>query len=187
MGNNNTRINFGYAVYTKDMFMITEKNYPYDETVLNVVTSSKGSNSIIVDKYPKWKKQCYLALNAKEDFSDVPNVTFVDGTIVEVKELENGNAEIIMDKPLVSAIEKGSTVRINEGLVAAYLYTHTFILRPGEEQTLSSKIQKDYSSHTFSPKAFPNGTDYAVPIVFSYSVDPNVDNTITIKDFVISY
>jgi hypothetical protein len=154
--------------------------------VLNVVSSSKGSNSIIVDKYPKWKKQCYLALNAKEDFSDVPNVTFVDGTIVEVKKLENGNAEIIMDKPLVSAIEKGSTVRIN-GLSGAYLYTHSIILRPGEEQTLSSKIQKDYSCHTYSPEAFSNGIDFVVPIVLSYSVDENVDNTIKIKDYVISY
>ena len=192
VGNTKTRIYLGYAIYTKDMIQINGKNYPYDETVLNVVTSPKGSNSIIVDKYPEWKKNCYLALNAKEDFSDVPNVSFVGGTIVEVKELENGNAEIIMDKPLVSAIEKGSTVRIN-GFIGSYLYTHSIILRPGEEQTLSSKIQKDYSCHTFSQaysyssEVFPKGIDYAAPIVLSYSVDNNVDNTIKIKDFVISY
>ena len=153
---------------------------------MTVISSSKGSEKIIVDSYVEWDKNCYLALNAKDDFSDIPNNTFTDGKIIEFKKLENGNAEITLDKPLTSKIMEGTKIRVH-GQGGSNLYTGIKTLQPGEEQVFTAARKKDNDVLEFSSNILPRGTYYATPMVLSYSVDPNKDNTILIKDYVISY
>lgn len=181
-------VSIGFSAYTKDGIGLNGRNYPYIKTssVLTVLSSQEGSDKVIVDSYPDWGKNCYLALNAKDDLSDIPNTTFADGKILEVKKMDDGKAEITLDKPLKSKLEEGTKVRVH-GRSGAYLYTFNKRLQPGDEQIISSTIQKDDNFLEYSSKAFPRGTYYVVPIILSYSTDSNIENTILIQDFSIKY
>ena len=118
--------------------------------------------------------------------SDIPECSFADGTIVDVKEIEDGHAEITLSKPVMKVLEKGTKVRVH-GAIGTYIYMNIVKLQPGQEELLSSTIAKDDTFLQYSSKAFSRGVYYAVPIILSYSSDPNNDNTILITDFSISY
>ena len=187
-GKETTKLYVGYRIYAKNRKELTPANYPYKDTskILTVISSEEGANKIIVDSLSEWKKKNYLAVNAKEDMSDIPECSFADGTIVDVKEIEDGHAEITLDKPLMKVLEKGTKVRVH-GANGSYIYMNIVKLQPGQEELLSSTIAKDDAFLQYSSKAFSRGVYYAVPIILSYSSDPNNDNTILITDFRISY
>lgn len=178
----------GYMTYSKDSLLLDKKNYPYKSSskVLKVNSASEGTNKIIVDKFDDWSKGTFIALNANEDKTDIPNISFLDGTVFEIKQLENGNAEIIMDKPVNRKMEKGTQIRIH-GVPGAFLYTNIKILQPGQEETFTNTIKKDNSYLEYYPKAFSKGVYYVIPLVLSYSVDNTQKNTIEIVNFKISY
>jgi len=187
-GDKPTHIYVGFNVYTKNRVELRGNNFPYKSlnNVLTVVSSEAGKNSVIVNSYSDWTKNCYLALNAEEDLFDVPNMTFADGRIVEVKKLSDGMAEITMDKPFKTALETGTKVRIH-GVMGGYIYTNNKILQPGEEEIFSSSIKKDEFFQQYSPKAFSRGVYSVRPLVLSYSVDANEENTVVISDYTVSY
>lgn len=178
-----------YAAYTKDGIKLFACNYPYKKTskTMSVISSSNGSNKIIVDSYSDWAKGCILAMNAKDDLSDIPNTTLFEGKIVEIKQLDNGQAEITLDKPLKSAVAKGTKVRVH-GTTGSYPYTHIVkSLKAGEEQILNSTIKKDDQFLEYSSKTLSRGVYYVVPLILSYSDDATKENTIQISDYSISY
>ena len=188
IGDEPTRIYVGYAPYTKEGIRINYNNNLYKSNkILKVVQSESNSNQVIVDSYPEWTKGCCLALNAKEDLSDFPNFSLVDGKIVEVKKIDNGGAEITLDKPLKNAIEPGTQVRIQSTDGSTYLYMNTQTIQPGEEVFFSSTVAKDDNFFEFSSKAFCKETYYVIPIVLSHSDNYNNTNTIQISDYEISY
>lgn len=189
VGDTPTTVYVGYAAYTKDKTKLFASNYPYKNIgkTLNVVSAASGSNKLIVDSYSNWEKGCFLALNAKDDLSDIPNTTLLEGKITEFKQLDNGQGEITLDKPLKTAIEKGTKVRVH-GLTGSLLYMNIIrALKSGEEQVLTSTIKKDEQFLQYSTKAFSRGVYYVVPFIFSYSDDATKDNTIQISDYSISY
>ncbi len=187
-GKETTQLYVGYDIYTKNRKELTRANYPYKEKskILTVISSVERSDKIIVDSLPEWRKKAYLAVNVKEDMSDIPECSFADGTIVDVKEIEDGHAEITLDKPVMNVLEKGTKVRVH-GANDASIYMHSVKLQPGQEELLSSTIAKDDAFLQLSSKAFSRGVYYAVPLIRSYSSDPNNDNTILVTDFSISY
>ena len=183
-----TTLYIGYELYNKDCNRLDVRNYLHQKTnkILNVISSSAGSNRIIVDSCTDWIKNGVIALNAKEDMSDIPNCSIVDGKIVEVRQLENGQAEIELDKPLKTAIERGTNVRIHR-TGGGYIYTNTKVLAPGEEEEFKSTIKKDESSLEYSQKVISKGTYYVIPVILSHSTDPDKENTILIEDYTVSY
>ena len=184
-----TRIYIGYAVYNKNRKQLKNLNYPYNSSteVFTVLSSEKDSNRIVIDSLPSiWKTNCYLALDAKDDLSDIPNTLLIPGTITDIHQLPNNQAEIIMSSPLSEPIAKGAKVRIN-GLNSGNLYTDSKVLQPGEEAFFNSKIQKDDNYLAYSSKAFSRGIYYVKPVILSFSIDSKEDNTIQIKDFSVSY
>lgn len=188
-GDTAANIYVGYRVFAQDATSLDGRNYPFksNNKVLGVISASEAGNKIIVDGYTEvWEKGCYLALNAKEDMSDIPNVQLVDGKILEIKKLENGQAEITLDKPLQSKIEEGTIVRVH-GKSGSYLYSSSITLKPGEEQVFASTIQKDDSFLQYSPQAFSRGVYYVIPLILSYSTDPTQDNLILISNYSIEY
>jgi len=187
IGENATTIYIGYAVYNQNRTLLDGKNYPYKQNcnVLNVVSFSEKDNTIIVDAYSDWNKECYLALNVKNDLSDLPNTIFA-GTIADVKKLDNGQSEITLLKPSNDVFKKGVSIRVH-GKPGAYLYTQIITLKPGEEHFFSSKIKRDDGFLEYSSKAFSRGTYYVIPLIMSYSVDPNKVNKILISDFSVSF
>lgn len=189
IGNKPTNIRIGFQVYTKDRVILYPNNYPNDisSKSLEVVSSNSDSNKIIVDSYyANWHKDCFVALDAKEDYSDIPNRSFVDGQIVDMKKLPNGQAEITLNKPLKTALKTGAKIRIH-GRIGAYIYISRQDLQPGEEKTFTSSIQKDESFYLYSRQAFSRGVYYIRPVILSYSLNENDENTIQISDYSVSY
>ena len=187
IGNNTASIYIGYAAYTKKGAKIDGKNFPFrnNNRILNVIADSKDTSILLVDSYSEWTKNCFLAINAAEDMSDIPNTTLLEGRIVEFIKNEDGTASIVLDKKITSPIPKGSKLRIH-GLSGAYIYTNTTKLQPGEEEVFSSQISRDENILEYTSKAFSRGVYYVVPIILSYSTD-SYDNTVLISDFSLSY
>ena len=188
IGEAQTRVSVGYAPYTKEGKLIDKRNIPYKgNIILRVVSAEKGRNTIIVDSEPKWAKGCYLALNAKEDLSDFPNHSWVDGTIQDVKRIDDDHFEILFSKPNQKEIKAGTPVRVQSPQGAAYIYTITQTLLPGEEANLSSETTKDDTYLEFGTKKFCRGTYYVVPILLSRSLDTSKETNIQISNFSVSY
>lgn len=195
-GEKPTEVFFGYAPYTKEGVRIDNRfNSYYTRRIQKVISAEKGSNKIVVDSKPVWAKGCYLVLNAKENFSDFPNTSFVDATIEDVKETEEGFFEIIFNKTIDIDIKKGTFVRVHSSAGAAFLYTNHKILQPGEETTLSSTIKKNDNYLQFGPNkyiqegelSFCRGTYYAFPVLIFISTDSKNNTTVQVKDFTVSY
>lgn len=176
-----------YDLYTKSGQRISNQSFPYknNKKILSIVSSNEDSNVLLVDSLSEWEKNCFIVYNAKEDFSDFPDLSFVNVKIVDVIQKDNGQAEIILDKPLKTAFPQGTKIRIHSPDGATYLYTRVYNLKPNEEITLSSTIKKDDSFFQYSPKALSNGVYYVTPLI--QSISDTSDNMIQIKDFSISY
>lgn len=183
-----TTVRVGFAPYSKDDILLNDRFYPYNRTnqVLNIISSSEQSNIIIVDYYPEWHKNCVLAVDAKDDMSDIPNPSWTEGRIVEVKKIDNAYAEITLDKPLTKKMEKGEKVRIN-GFMSATICPIIEQLQPGEEVFFSESIKKDMSEKFFSHEHFSRDVDYVIPLIMISSADSEKESTIQIKNFRISY
>ena len=184
-GDTPTRIYMGYGLYNQDQTWLNGRNFPYSTNgkTLKVVSSEDNSKSIFVEGDFNWTKECYIAVNAKDDMSDIPSVDFA-GTIADVKKHENGISEIILNAPLKTKLNKETKIRIH-GLHGSYLYTQIKTLQPGEKYTFNSTTQKD-DSFNYSSKSFPRGTYYVIPLILSYSVGSE-NNTIKISNFAVSY
>lgn len=189
VGENDVRVYIGYAPYTKERVQINNKITPYNNInkVLNVLSSEADSNKIVVDSYPEWAKNCFVALNAKNDLSDFPNYNVLDGTITEVNKIDDGKAEIILSKPTKNPIETGTQIRIQGPTAAPFIYVEQKLLSPGEEATFESSLSKDDEFYQFSPKAFCKGIHYVQPVIVGVSVDPKEESTIQISNFTLSH
>lgn len=188
IGNEDIRLYVGFAVYTKQGIRLDARNFPYKENskALKVISAEEGSNTIIVDSYQEWCKYGSIALDENGNLSDIPSTSLIDGRIVEMKELENGQGEITLDKPLKNMIKEGTNIRI-QGKGGEYLYTNYKVLKPGEEEIFTSSIQKDDNCIKYSSEAFPQGTYYVVPLILSYVTGSAESNTVQISDFSVSY
>lgn len=177
----------GFSVYTKEHVKLDHRNFPYSHSnkVLKVISSAQGSNQMVVDSLSAWSKNCLMAIDVQDDLSDIPNNTFLEEKIVDMKPTDDGHAVLYLDKPLSKVLEEGTKIRVH-GLPGSYLYTIKKTLLPGEEEEMKSTIQMA-SLLEFSPEGFPKGTFYINPIILSYSADSQNDNTIIIKDYTISY
>lgn len=186
-----TNICLGYEAHFADGSIIWIHNYPYKNTnqLLSVVSAHKGEDKLIVDTYPEWEKRCHIAINAKEDLSDIPNESILNGfngAITDIKKLDNGYAEIIMNSPLKEDLQPGTKIRIH-GTFSGWIFPRVQLLQPGEEAVLTSTIQKESDCFEYSSKAFSKGVYYVVPILFSESVKPNEENSVQISDFSVSF
>lgn len=187
IGDQPTNVYLGYAPITKDGKLINNRNNPYGSNiVMKIVSIDRKRKTITVDSEPKWKKGCFLVLNAREDLSDFPNHFFVEGTIQDVKKVDDHYYEILFDKSFQEDIAVGTHVRVQSPDGSTFLYTNSKLLQPGEEVSLSSTINKDDNYIQFGSK-FCRGTAYVVPIVLSYSSDTSRENTVLISNFTVAY
>jgi hypothetical protein len=187
IGEKPTKVYLGYAPYTKDGKLIDNKNIPYKSgKVMNVISIDKEKNTIVVDSEPEWEKGCRLVLDAKEDLSDFPNHSFVEGTIEDVKKVDDSHVEILFNKASKKDIKIGTSVRVQSRQGATYLYTGSQLLQPGEEVTFSAKIKKDDNHLKFGSKLC-RGTYYVVPVILSNTAGQQEQNTVQIEDFIVEY
>ena len=189
IGDTPTTVSVGYTPYTASGIRMDNRISLYHKSnkVLKVISSEANSNKIIVDDYPEWTKGCFVALNAKEDLSDFPNCSFIDQPVASVNKNEEGQFEIVFDKPLKTPIAKDSFIRIQSPRGDSYMYVNTKRLQPGEEATLTSSIKKDDDLFQFSTKSLWRGVFYIKPMIRSYSVENTKENTVLVTDFTINY
>lgn len=187
-GKADASVRFGYTPFTKDNVKLDPRNFPYKDNnkILTVISSFPQSNKVVVDTITEWSRGCFLALDAREDMSDIPNNSFTEGKILEIKEMDDGHAEITLDKPITTPLKVGSKVRIH-GKNGALIYTNSKVLHPGEEESFTATIKKDDSFLKFSREAFPRNTHYVIPAILSLSDDSNTENTIQIIESSVSY
>ena len=188
-GDTAARVYVGYDLFTKDGRDLGVPYTPYGDPkkTFKVISAEKGSNELIVDSCPEWKSGCFLCLNAKDDLSDFPNFSLINGRIQSVTQLNDSETKIVLDKQLNETIKKGTSLRVNSSYGARYVYTNTKDLKPGEEAVLSSNIRKDDDFFSYSPKAFCRGTYFVQPIILLISSDPNKECAIMISDFHVSF
>ncbi len=188
IGENAAKVYLGYVVYNKDAVLLNSRNYPYkkDSPVLKVVSVDEVNKKIVVDRYADWSKGCFIAMNAREDNSDIPNTTLLDSKIGEVKKMENGYSEITLVGAPKKKLKKDDMIRIH-GSSSSNLYVGSKTLRPGEEAVLSSTIRKNDDCLLFAPESLSKGVFYVVPFIRSKSQEQNAEHTIAFENFVISY
>ena len=186
-GEQATRVYIGYSSHAKDQTRINCGCYPLNDNnnLLTVISAEKDSSSIIVDSCPEWKKNCPIALNAKEDMSDIPNQTLTEGRIVEVIKLDDGNMEIKLNKPIKEDIQKGSTIRIHSA-DSSNLYLSIKVLQPGEEETFSTILKKDEKFIQERGKYFVNDIYFVRLMILSSSIDSKEESTIAISNGTLS-
>ena len=188
IGDKRTWIYFGFIPYTQKGDSLRRRNYPYkeDSKTLEVVSVNAEKGEIIVDTYPQWEKSCHVALNAKDDFSDIPNLSLLPNTILDVEKLENAQGKIKMNPFDKSALKVGDKIRVH-GPPSGYMYPCNKVLNPGEEVILESNTKKGNKDLLYSSQVFSQGIYCVRPIVFSYTDRDNEKNKIQISDYSISY
>lgn len=189
VGEHAANVQFGYAIYMQTAALLSRNLFPYKkpDSILNVISSEANSPRIVVDSYAEWQKGCFLALNAKDDFSDIPNASFANGTIVEITKNDDGSAIITMSEPQKIALKKGMPVRIHGSGTGSNIYFYQKKLLPGEEDHFDFSIIKNENALQFSSKALPKGTYYVAPFVRLYSEEKGKECSIQVSDYTISY
>lgn len=187
VGDTPARVYFGYVAYLEDGTKLNGMYYPYDKTILKVVSHEKGSNTIIVSPFPQnGSINNRIARNVKDDLSDVPNKSFVSNRVIEIKKMDNDQGEIKLEKPLDTALSEGEKIRLHSS-PSGYLYSMIKVLNPGEEAVFVSSIKKDDNNISYSSRSLPKGTFYVTPVILSFSVNSNSENTVLIKNFSFSH
>lgn len=149
---------FGFVPYTADHKEIGFQHYrAMAKSPLATVESAKaGATEVILKKNPTWpakKSSFLLALNAKEDKSDLPNFN-----ILPVKEIrqESGRTVAVLSAPLKEEIPAGTVVRIH-GYGASFLYAGSFGKKiDGNWQKFTGEIRFDAGAVRWAP-----GTKFA--------------------------
>ena len=181
-------IYFSYVLYSPKHNIVKRRNYPYKgiNNILKVVSAEKGSDKIIVDAYPQWEKECYIALDAKDDLSDIPNEKLLNGRVVNIRKIDDHSTEISLDQKLDFSIEKGMGIRIHEAnkqsspLIAKKI-------NPGEEFVLESIIKKGNATSEYSSSSIPMGVYYIKPVLICASNSDSTSYSLLISNFIVSY
>ena len=187
VGNTTTHVYIGYAFYDKDKNLIGAQFYPerHVNIILRVLSARKGDSFMIVNKMPLWRKKCSIALDAKDDLSDVPNNNILDGLVSDVEQLPDGNAKIYLSKPLAGDISPNTPIRL-QNVSGAYVYMFSDPMVPGEEVISSTSIAKYDSFPYYSTMAISRGVYFVKPLILSYSTE-QVNNSIEISNWILRY
>ena len=194
IGSTPTHISVGYIISNQGRDILQQPNYPYKNTscILKIISAESGSKSIIVDAYPEeWMQLCCIALNAMEDGSDIPNMSLLlsrgnNTQILDVKKLDNGHSEIVLNRELTKAIPEGTKIRVHNP-PSGHLILAGKDLQPGEEYVFSTELKKAESVLVYSSKVFPRGVYSVRPMIHSFSLDSSVENTVLITEYTVSY
>lgn len=187
LGNEATRIYAGFEAFTKEHISLNPRNYPYkDNQILTIVEAEVGNKTLLVDSYPEWGKGNWIAIHPQEDLSDIPSINFLNGSILDIKKIDDNRAEIKITSPINMDLPKGTKIRIH-GNNGGALYINSFELKPGEEKKVSFETTKRDDLLEFSSKGFSRGTYYVQPLIRSFSIDSTKDNTISITDYSVSF
>ena len=160
------KLKFGIQTYDKNKRPIQ----PEHTTVINrtattlTAAAEYGQRSVTIANGKIWRivpNFSYIAFNAKDDFSDLPNRTTVAITAVKIQ--PDGKAVLELKEPLHEFYAPGTKVRMHHRL-AAFLYGGALNkVLSGEFQDISGEFTGEQRG--FSHNAFRQGTAFIQVLV----------------------
>lgn len=186
-GNVRVAVYLRYVFYSKNHVELGRENFPYNSNskTLTVISAEKGSDRIVVDSFSEFEKNCCIALNVKDNMSDIPNTTLLDAKVIEVKNTSDGHTEILLDKKLADNLEVGTQIRIHGPYYHGGVMSPAITIQPDEEKVLSAEINKIDSFYLYSTKGIPEGVYYVKPMIISASDNNNI--SLLIRDFFVTF
>lgn len=161
----------GFIPYDENKKHLTALNFNIrPNTDTEIVADCKADDTVMMVKdASKWGKVLIherVALNTKEDYSDLPNQNYVNVKIEEIK--KDGDAwMIVFDGPIKKTATAGTKIRLHSS--AGYIYTGgSNPLVAGEEWKKAGGTIKGHTQYGFGGyKAWPPGTAYARFVVLA--------------------
>ena len=160
------KLKFGIQTYDKNKRPIQpEHTAVINRTATELTAAAEyGQSSVTIANGKTWRivpNFSYIAFNAKDDFSDLPNRSTV--AITAVKMQPDGKAVLELKEPLREFYAPGTKVRMHHRL-AAFLYGGAL------NQTMTGEFQEFSGEFTgeqrgFSHKAFRQGTAFIQVVV----------------------
>lgn len=170
LGNEDTMVYLGFSA-------IDAKNIPIACAAVcqrvNSFTSlvndaKKGDNFLILKDASAWNTTATttaIALDAKEDFSDMPN-NFRLYPVTKIEKLEDGTWRVETKQKLSRDLAAGTNVR--QHYAGGYLYTGGAVkLKPGEERVLKGTIKGIDQPGSYNPRKWPVGTAKMQVVILS--------------------
>jgi hypothetical protein len=123
LGEEKSKIYYGFICYDKKKQHVV--NY-HSNVILGSATTlaqecKKGDKALVIKTNKKWKKGLWVAFNAKDDFSDLPNrESFYRITEVVTK---GKDMELKLSVPIKKVYPAGTKVRAHSSKYGTYLYT----------------------------------------------------------------
>ena len=187
VGNTPARINIGYFPYSMDHIRLSNNIFPYKgiNKVLKVVDCDSSNNTIIVDSYTEWAKNCYVERDPNVNLSNIKSVKLLRGRVKEIKQRADGSAEIILTKPVDGALKPGDSIRINAASGSA-MNTNAKVLQPGQEEVFTSTVKRDEDIEDYSNNAFLKYFYFVKPMI-KFSPREGEESTISIIDFSVAF
>ena len=189
IGQTPVKITLCFSSFNRKHERLDITSFPYrnSKQVFKVLHSEPNSDSIIIDSYPEvWGRYCYLALDAKEDMSDIPNKNLLEERIAEIVKTDNNQAEIRLNKPLTRQIRQGETIRLH-AVGTSNITIQSKIIQPGEEVEIGGLFQKDSTFINDYSESFAKELFYIKPMILMESLESDKEASVIFSDFSISY
>ena len=160
------KLKFGIQTYDKNKRPIQpEHTAVINRTATELTAAAEyGQRSVTIANGKTWRivpNFSYIAFNAKDDFSDLPNRTTVAITAVKIQ--PDGKAVLELKEPLHEFYAPGTKVRMQHRL-AAFLYGGALNkVLSGEFQEISGDFTGEQRG--FSHNAFRQGTAFIQVVV----------------------
>ena len=182
-GNESVELTHGFALLDKDNKPLVASHYPRNADVgcAEIIRANAGEKSIIIQGSPKAWRNGRLAINAKPDYSDVPNYKTTKQTISKITRLSDGNTKVALNAPLSEAIPVGTMVRPHG--IGGYLDMGVKTLKPGETLNNAGDVKKSENAVFYSTKALPRGCRRIELLILSFSKKSGAENTIEISNY----
>lgn len=132
-------------------------------------------------KWNKPAKRFRIALNTSEDYSDLPNLSYISKEIIDIK--KDGDVWVVtLEQPAQQTAKSGSKVRLHGD--SGHVYTGgSHVTTAGDEWKKFSGSIKGYGKYGFSAyKAWPPGAIYARVIILGNWDSAKSPDVLQLKD-----
>ena len=170
LNNAKSLVYFGFRLYAKNG---KTPIWPHNVTTVNGTMTSvvkdvkKGDTVVYLKDASKWRKvsNSYLAINAKADFSDLPNFRCYYFPMKSVEKVAEGY-KVTLTKPFAVNIAKGTAVRQHQ--TAGYMYAGGYKhLTSGKFVKMSGKVAETLKGPGFAHRSWSKYASKATVVILA--------------------
>ena len=162
-------VHYAFRLFDKDNGWLNNSHFPLSPKIKlsKVINSDTKHNKITVSgKCSGWRIGNSLVINAKEDYSDVPNKNNI-GFIKAINPLNNGNTEITLTRTNNMEIPVGCLLRPHGG--NWYTFSQTKQIPPGESVLFSGNMLQKSKNVFYTSTLLPEGIEKVSPFILILS------------------